>query len=181
MMVQRPEPDEFAPFYASYIAKVGDVTDAAGTLREQGAAVGALLGTVSDAASRFRYAPEKWSVRELVGHVADAERVFAYRLLRVARGDETPLAGFDEQAYVREAGSDNRALDSLVADWQAARAATIAMVRGFDAAVWPRRGTANGQPVSARALLYIIVGHVEHHADVLRTRYRVGSATPADR
>lgn len=181
MMVQRPEPDEFAPFYASYIAKVGDVTDAAGRLRQQGNAMGALLGTVSDTASGFRYAPGKWSVKEVVGHVADAERVFAYRLLRVARGDETPLAGFDEQAYVREAGSDSRSLDSLVADWQAARAATIALVHGLDAVVWRRRGTANGQPVSARALLYIIVGHVEHHSDVLRTRYGVGSPGPAAR
>lgn len=181
MVVQRPNPDEFAPFYASYIAKVGDVTNASRQMRAQGDLVRALLGSVPEAASHFRYAPEKWSVKEVLGHVADAERVFSYRLLRIARGDETPLAGFDEQAYVREAGFDRCALEDLLASFQAARDATVALVDGLDAASWQRRGVANGQTVSARALLYIVLGHVEHHAEVLKTRYGIGAAGPAAR
>jgi hypothetical protein len=181
MLVQRPEADEFAPFYASYVVKVADVTDAPRRLREQGEAMSALLGPVSEAASAFRYAPGKWSVKEVVGHMADAERVFSYRLLRIARADETPLAGFDEQSYVREAGFDRLALEDLTASFQAARAATAALVHGLDTATWQRRGTASGLPVSARALLYIILGHVEHHGEVLKTRYGIGSAAAAPR
>ena len=176
MSVQRPKPDEFAPFYAGYIARVADVADAPGRLRDQGEAVGALLGSVSEVASVFRYAPEKWSIKEVLGHLADAERVFAYRLLRVARGDETPMPGFDEQAWVREAGFDRSSLEDLSDSFQAARAATSALVRGVDPGAWHRRGVANGHPVTARSLLYIVLGHVEHHLEVLKTRYGVGTA-----
>jgi uncharacterized damage-inducible protein DinB len=181
MTVPRPGPDEFAPFYANYIAKVADVAEAARALRAQAEALRALLGAVSEDAAAFRYAPEKWSIKQVVGHMTDAERVFAYRLLRIARGDDTPLAGFDETEYAREAGSDRRTLEDLLAEWQSTRAATVALAQGLDAAAWPRRGSANNYPVSARALLYIILGHVEHHTEVLRTRYGVGSAGSAAR
>ena len=180
-MLARPGPDEFAAFYAAYIARVPDIDDGGDRLGAQRDAVCALLGTVAEGASRFRYAPGKWSVNEVLGHLADAERVFSYRLLRLARGDETPLAGFDENAYVRAGGFDARGLEERRADWRAVREATLSLVRGLNGSAWEGRGLANGHLVSARALLYIILGHTEHHLEVLRTRYGVGLGGPATR
>jgi hypothetical protein len=112
-------------------------------------------------------------VREVVGHLCDAERIFAYRLLRIARGDETPLAGFDENTYVPAGSFESRELNALIKEWMATRDSTIALVRGLPADAWTRRGTANGKNVSAAALAYIILGHVEHHLGILRDRYGV--------
>lgn len=136
--------------------------------------VPAVLISVPKDQEGFRYAPEKWSIREVVGHLCDAERIFSYRLLRIARGDATPLPGFEEKDYVKHGGFDARSLADVTSDWTAARRSTIALTRGLAPEVWERRGTASGQTVSARALLYIIVGHVVHHMGVLRERYGVG-------
>jgi hypothetical protein len=113
----------------------------------------------------------------VLGHLSDAERVFAYRLLRIARGDETPLAGFDENSYVPAGVFDKRQLNSLIREWMTVRDATIALVRGLPADVWTRRGSANGHNVTAPALVYIILGHVEHHLRILRDRYGVQMVT----
>ena len=131
------------------------------------------FSAVTEAGAGHRYAHDKWSVREVLGHLCDAERIFAYRLLRIARADATPLEGFDENTYVPAGAFDNRALGDLIADWTATRSATIALVRGLPADAWARRGTANGKPVTATALAYIILGHVEHHLGVLHDRYGV--------
>jgi hypothetical protein len=173
LSIARPASGEYADFYGGYIARVADSANAIQDLVKQRERVSALLNPLSDAQAAFRYAPEKWSVREVVGHMADVERIFGYRLLRIARGDGTPLPGFDENAYVRLAGSDARALGDIVAEWVAVRNATIALVQGLPPAGWERLGTANGSPISARALFYIIAGHVEHHCEMLRTRYGV--------
>lgn len=169
--VPRPHQDEFAPFYADYIAWVPDGADAIHALNVQREQVATLLGTIAEEQAGFRYAPEKWSIKELVGHMADAERVFAYRLLRISRADETPLPGFDENAYVRMSGFGERAMIDLASDWIAVRHATVALVQGMGATMWERRGMANGRTVSARAILYIILGHVAHHCNVLHERY----------
>ncbi len=171
IQIPRPLPHEHATFYASYVARVADSVDAVRDLTAQRDRVSALLSPVSNARAGFRYAEDKWSIREVIGHVADVERIFGYRLLRISRGDETPLPGFDENVYVRSSGFDGRALDELLSDWMAVRNATVGLVRGTPAASWERRGTANGHPISARALFYIIVGHVEHHCEVLQSRY----------
>jgi hypothetical protein len=174
-VVRRPDPSEFAPFYAGYVARLPDGADPVQLLSAQVESVPAVLRGVPRERERFRYAPDKWTIKDVVGHISDAERIFAYRLLRIARHDTTPLPGFEEKDYVRAGGFDARALADLTADWVAARRATISLVQGLGADVWDRRGTASNHPVSARALLYIIVGHVAHHLAVLRERYEVGA------
>lgn len=166
----RPAPDESAAFYAGYIARVPD-GDIRVTLATEGEHTVALLRTVDAERAAHRYAPEKWSVAEVVGHVIDAERVFAYRLLRVARGDATPLPGFDENAYVAHSRADARPIADLVAEWRTVRAATRSLLEGLGADAALRRGTASGHPVSARALAWIIAGHERHHRTLLVDRY----------
>jgi hypothetical protein len=176
--IARPTPDEYAPSYAGYIDRIGEGADPLDVLHQQLDTIPALLGGLAESQADARYAPSKWSVKEVVGHVGDAERVFAYRLLRIARGDATPLSGFDQDGYVKLGAYGRTPLRDVVADWAAVRHATLTLVARLEPAAWDRRGVANGKPVSARALLYIIPGHVEHHANVLRTRYGVGAPRP---
>jgi hypothetical protein len=170
--IGRPEGDEYTPFYAAYIARVSE-RDILGVLARQSEETRAALGSVPDGRAGWRYAPGKWTIREIVGHLADVERIFAYRALRIARGDRTPLAGFDENAYVPASGADARPLAELVEELAAVRQATLTLFRGLTPPAWQRRGTANGAPISVRALAYIIPGHERHHLEVLRTRYGV--------
>lgn len=169
-LIGRPQPDEAASFYHDYIARVpeGNLPQ---QLLEQLQEVGDLFTGVTDQAALARYAEGKWSVKEVLGHLCDAERIFSYRLLRIARGDSTPLPGFDENAYVPAGHFDQRPLPLLLAEFRAVRQSTAALVDGLGDDLWTRRGEASGKPVSARALAYIIVGHVAHHLAVLRERY----------
>jgi uncharacterized damage-inducible protein DinB len=144
---------------------------------DQLAEVERLFGSLDDTAALARYAPGKWSIKEILGHLTDAERIFAYRLLRVARGDATPLPGFDEKAYVPAARFDERPLRALAAEFRAVRLSSVALASGIPSTSWSMVGQASGKPVSARALVYIIVGHVAHHLGVLRERYGLGAET----
>jgi hypothetical protein len=171
--LSRPAPGDFDPAAAGYVALAPEISDAVAQLASQRDAVDHRFSAVTGARAGHRYAAGKWSVREVLGHVCDAERIFAYRLLRIGRGDETPLPGFDEKTYVPAAGFESRSLGDLVEEWTAARDATIALVGGLPAEAWTRRGTANGKSVTASALPYIILGHVEHHLGILRDRYGV--------
>ncbi|HVG43653.1 MAG TPA: DinB family protein [Longimicrobium sp.] len=166
----RPAADEHAPYYARYIDLVpdGDLLD---YLQRQMESAAAFLRAIPAEKHGHRYAEGKWSVREMVGHIADTERIFAYRALRFARADQTPLAGFDENAYVPAANFDARDLDSLVDEWVHVRLATLALLRGLDAGAPLRRGKANDQEISVRALAWVTAGHVDHHAAILRERY----------
>jgi len=168
----RPSAEEFAPFYAGYVAAVpsGDVTR---TLAEHAEAFLARLKGLSDEQAMFAYAPGKWSVKEVICHITDAERIFTYRLLRIARGDATPLASFDENAYAVESAANDRALDTLLGEFAAVRGATLALLRWIPEAAWTRRGTASGKEISVRALAWITAGHALHHANVLAERYHV--------
>jgi uncharacterized protein (TIGR03083 family) len=172
--IGRPEADEVPPHYVGYIERVPE-SDPVAVLATQIDVTAALLRGLSEADALKRYAPGKWSVKEIVGHLTDTERIMAYRALRIARGDETPLPGFDENAYVPPAKFDARALANLVADLRTVRAATLALFRSFDANAWRRRGTASGKPVSVRALGFMIPGHERHHVEILKTRYGVGA------
>lgn len=174
--LERPAPDEFDAFYASYIARVPTVSDAVRQLAAQGDDLARVLAAVPEAQAGFRYAAGKWSIREVLCHVCDAERVFAYRLLRIGRGDGTPLAGFDEDAYARAAEGDRRMQADVVDEWRSVRGATSSLVGGLPGAAWTRRGVANHKPVSGRALVYIILGHVEHHRHVFAERYGLALA-----
>jgi hypothetical protein len=172
LSVPPPRADESKAFYHGYIAQVPG--EEIGTyLETQLPELERLLAPLDEAAARFRYAPGKWSIKEVVGHLADSERIFGYRLLRIGRGDATPLPGFDENAYVPAGDFDARPLASVVGELRAVRQSTIALADGLPTGAWTRRGQASGAVVSARALAYIIVGHLTHHARVLRERYRV--------
>ena len=175
--VTRPGADESAPFYAGYIARIPVEANPVVELSAQLQTLPKLLSIVGETGAGFRYAPGKWSIKEVLGHLADAERIFGYRLLRIARADQTPLAGFEENDYVRAADFDRRSLAELIGEWELVRQATVALVKSLEPALWDRRGTASGHSVSARALLYIIPGHVLHHMEVLRTRYGVREKT----
>lgn len=173
--VGRPEADEIPSHYVGYIKRVPEL-DPVMVCAAQIEITEALLHGLSENDAMYRYERGKWSVKEVVGHLADVERIMAYRALRIARGDTTPLPGFDENAYVPVAKFDSRSLADLVGELRTARAATLALLRTFDADAWRRRGTASGKPVSVRALAYMIPGHERHHVDILRTRYGVGDA-----
>ena len=166
----RPEASEYAPYYERYVSLVpdGDVT---GTLARQGEEVLALLGGVTEERAGFRYEPGKWSVKEVVGHVIDAERVFAYRAMAIARGDRAALPGMDQEEYMAGSDFDARTLADLAEEFSHLRRSNVLMLRGLTPAAWSRRGVASGNEVTVRALAYIIAGHAAHHLQVLRTRY----------
>ena len=171
--IARPADSEYAPFYAGYVARVPD-GDVVALLRAQLGETLALLRDVPESRGGFRYAEGKWSIKEVVGLLADTERVMTYRALCIARGDRTPLPGFDENAFVRHASFDARTLTSLLAELELVRAASIALFETMTAEEAARVGTANDREVSARALAYIVAGHERHHVALLRERYLGG-------
>ena len=166
----RPDPSEYAPYAVEYVSRVpeGNVIDMlASQIEETEALVRGLAPGMPDK----RYAPGKWSIREIIGHLADAERVFSYRALRFSRGDATPLAGFDENAYVAAAPFTRVGIDDLMSELKNLRSATLHLYRNLDDEALMRRGIANGVETSVRALAFVIAGHEHHHLEVLRTRY----------
>jgi hypothetical protein len=168
LILARPQPSEYSPFYAGYVSSVPDGDLIAILERDE---TRALLGGLSDEVARQRYAPGKWSVKEVVGHIADTERVMSYRALRFGRGDPTPLAGFEQEDFVRGASWDEIPLATLLDDLAAVRRATLSLFRGFSEAALARQGTANATPVTVRALAAIIAGHERHHLRIVRERY----------
>jgi hypothetical protein len=166
----RPAEDEYAPYYGTYVNRVpaGDVL---ALLARQLDETAAFLAGIPPARAAHRYAQGKWSVKEVIGHLSDAERVFSHRAFRFGRGDATPLPSFDENRYVPESGADLLPLEDLAREFAAIRRSTLALFHGLPAAAWSRRGAASGKMVSVRALAWITAGHELHHLDVLRTRY----------
>ena len=168
----RPEPTEYAPPFHTYVTQVpeGDVVS---LLRIDGRELVDAIGRIPEARGGHRYGPDKWSIREVIGHLIDAERIFSYRALRIARGDQTPLPGFDENTYVAAAGSDDRTLVELTRELAAVRESTVLMLESFRDQFWARTGNANGAAMSVRALAYVLAGHPRHHLRILRERYGV--------
>lgn len=171
MTISTPQPGDYAPPFQTYVDAAAAVGDDALAVLDGQEALLAAMASWPEAKAGHRYAEGKWTVREVIGHLADAERIFAYRLLRIARGDATPLAAFDENAYQQTAGFDARSLADVVAELRAVRAASFALVRSLDAAALDREGTASNKRTTARALVWITAGHVQHHAVILRDRY----------
>lgn len=169
----RPGPDEYAPSFADYVGRIAEDEDILAVLESQRDSVMDRLRRIPESRGNYRYAPGKWSIKEVVGHLSDTERVFAYRALRIGRGDATPLTSFDDQAYVDELHASNRTLFDLLEEWGDVRRASIALFRNFPAQAWQRRGIASGQPTSVRALGFVIAGHVRHHLETLESRYRI--------
>ena len=169
--IGRPETDEYNPYYGRYIEQVqGD--DALAVLATQLQEMEPMLRGLTEERSLHRYAQGKWSVKEVLNHLSDSERVFAYRALRFARADATPLASFDETAWAPASGSDRRPIGEIVGELRAVRAASLALFQSLAAEAIVRRGEASGHPVTVRALAWIIAGHMRHHAHLLRERYR---------
>jgi hypothetical protein len=170
MMIGRPERSEAFEYYFTYIDQVGD-GDVREVLERQLDETVSLLGGVFEERSLWRYAPGKWTVRQAVGHVNDAERVFTFRALWFGRGFDSPLPSFDQDVAVPSAGSDERTLASHIEEFRAIRGATLQLYRNLPGDAWMRQGVASGRAVSVRALAYITAGHVAHHNRVLRERY----------
>ena len=171
MKLARPEAGEYAAYYEKYIALVPG-NDVAGALETQRMQTMQLFAGRSERDGNFRYAADKWTVKQVLGHVSDSERIFTYRALRIARGDQTPMEGFEQDDYVRSGGFNERPLASLVEEFAYVRSASLALFRSLGAeAAWVRRGTANKNEVSVRALAFITAGHELHHRQILEERY----------
>ncbi len=166
----RPDPDEYAPYYAGYIAGIPD-GDILATLEAQGETTAGLLAGIPEERGDHRYAPGKWSLKEVVGHVNDAERVFALRALAFARGERAALFGMEQDEWVAAAGFDRRTVRSLAEEFRAIRLATLHLFRGLAPEDWARRGTASGVRFTVRAIPWILAGHERHHVHVIRERY----------
>ncbi|MCE1229666.1 MAG: DinB family protein [Firmicutes bacterium] len=173
IVIARPTAQDHLDYHAAYVARVPD-GDFATLLEAQGSDLERDLSDFAEPAAEQPYAQGKWSVKQVVGHLADAERVMAYRLLRIARGDATPLQGFDQDAYVEAGAFNARSLGDLVAEFQTQRRATVALLKGLSPETFSRRGIIKGHPMSAGALLYVIYGHVAAHIEGLREHYGVG-------
>lgn len=170
MKLARPEPGEYASSYEKYI-RLYPGKDVVGALEAQRLQTMQLFAGRSERDGNFRYAVDKWTVKDVVGHITDSERIFTYRALRIARGDQTPIEGFEQDDYVRGGGFNERTLASLVEEFAQVRGATLALVRSFGEDAWLRRGTANKNEVSVRALAFITAGHELHHRQILEERY----------
>jgi hypothetical protein len=166
----KPQPNDYAPYFDRYISLVSE-DDVVAAFEAQGRETAALLAGISEEKSAFRYAPDKWSIKQVVGHIADAERVFAYRLLCVARGETQSLPGFEENDYMRNANFDALPFAQVVEGFADTRRATLSLVHSLSDEAWSRTGVANDNRVSVRALAYTILGHERHHLRVLRERY----------
>lgn len=171
-MNTRPNTDEYAEFYAGYVGLVTE-TDAIATLHSQIDELRQAIGSLSDERGSYRYADGKWSIKELVGHIIDAERVFAYRILRFARADETPLPGFDQDPYIDHNNAPSRAFADLVEEFDLVRRSNIKMIENLNETDLLRRGTASENPITVRALITIMIGHARHHLNILNERYLV--------
>lgn len=170
MHSSRPSPTEYAPYFKRYIDLVSE-SDFTTVLAGQPAEYGALLGKLSQQQAGFRYAPGKWSIREVVGHVIDAERVFGYRALCIARGETVSLPSFDENAYAARSSHDAVALEKLLEELAQVRRGHLALFEHMDQAAWERTGVVNQNAISVRGLAYIMTGHARHHAGILNERY----------
>ena len=171
MKLSVPTTHEYAPFYADYIERATKREGVFAALSQQIDELHEVLDALTDTQARFKPGPEEWSIKEVIGHLNDVERVFSYRLLRISRNDPTPLSGFEQEDYVRAAGFDKYALNDLVCEFDYLRRANILAIQNMSEEALHRHGTATGATVSARALIYMLVGHVEHHMASLQEKY----------
>ncbi len=175
--IARPAPTEYVPHFARYVDLVpqGDVLD---LLRRQVDETAALVGALGDRDAEYRYAEGKWSIKEVIGHVTDTERIFVYRALCFARGEAARLPGFDENAYARHSNAGSRPIRDLVTELKTVRAATLTFFAGLGEEDLMRRGTANQREYTVRAIAWITAGHERHHAGIVRERYLPGLKRP---
>ncbi|MFI5134708.1 MAG: DinB family protein [Chitinophagales bacterium] len=170
MKIAKPNPDEYAPYYADYIAEV-DTDNPIKGLKQSGKELTKLISSLSKKQLKHRYAEGKWSVKEIFAHLIDAERIFCYRALRFSRNDKTELPGFEENDYAPASRADERKIKSMLREFEALRNSTIQLFESFDEEMMMRTGSANKNPFSVRALVFIIIGHQKHHLGVIKERY----------
>lgn len=173
-MIGKPEENEYAAFYAGYVQRVPAGSDIITLMSAQPGELTAKLNSVSEEKAMERPEAGEWNIKEVMGHICDTERIFAYRALRIARGDATPLAGFDQNTYVNGTQFDRRSLTDLIAEFEAQRKANVLCFKALTDEESKRMGTASDVPITTRALLYCMVGHVMHHIESLKQDYRVG-------
>ena len=172
--IARPAPTEYAPYHEKYVSLIPD-GGIVNTLTQQAGEMLNLLRSIPEAQGNSRYAPEKWSIKEVVGHIIDCERIFAYRALRFARNDPSPQPGFEQDDYVRNAAFDDLQLADLASEFECVRHASVYLFKSLTEEAWLRTGNANGADLSVRAIAHIMAGHELHHVGILRTRYLVAS------
>lgn len=168
----RPQPNEYNPFYKDYIDLV-DTENVVQMLIQQGQKAYTVIQQLTPEEAAYRYADGKWCVQEIIGHLVDTERIMAYRALCISRGEDTPLPGYDHEAYVEQADFESRSLQSLSTEYDALRNANISMFNSFGKKQIKRTGTANNATLSVRALAYIIAGHEKHHLNILEEKYGI--------
>ncbi|MET1014858.1 MAG: DinB family protein [Paenisporosarcina sp.] len=168
----KPAIGDYPTYYANYIKLVseGSLKD---ILLKQLEETTALISNVNEEQAYYRYASDKWTLKEVIGHITDTERIMSYRLLRFARGDQTALAGYDDESYVMEAAFHSRSLSDLLEDFITVRHSTISLIEGLSEASWNKKGIANNGEISVRALAYIIAGHELHHRKILEDKYLI--------
>ena len=168
--MNRPQADEYPVFYKGYIDTVKD--DVLSELENQIVSFKALLKEIPEEKAGFAYAEGKWTIIELIGHILDTERIMAYRALRIARNDSTPLAGFEENDYVANAHFADRSLNSMAEEFEYLRKANLFLIRSLNETELGRVGISNEKPISVKALVFIIAGHLNHHIRILKERYQ---------
>jgi len=171
--MRRPLESDYAPFFAGYVSLVTE-DDVLSVIERQSSETQRLISSLDEQRAMHRYAEGKWSVKQVIGHVTDGERVFGYRAMCIARGETNSLPGFDENVYMKYANFDSWRLGDLAESYALVRRSNIVMFRNLDDEAWDRRGVANNNPVTVRALAFVIAGHERHHLNVLRERYLVG-------
>ena len=177
MKISIPTTHEYSPFYADYIERATKRVDVEAALSSQIEELHAALDSLTDTQARFKPGPEEWSIKEVIGHINDVERVFSYRMLRISRNDATPLPGFEQEDFVREAWFESAPLKDLVCEFEYLRRANILAITNMSEESMHRNGTASGMTVSARALIYMLVGHVDHHLASLQEKYLPAAVT----
>jgi len=167
---KKPSIHEYPSYYRGYIDFVpeGSLSD---NLVKQLEDTLELLSDITETQANFRYAPGKWTLKEVIGHITDTERIMSYRLLRIARGDKTPLAGYDDEKYVKESSFRTRSISELLEDFIVVRQSTLSLMRGLPETVWSRTGFANNSEISVNAIAYIIAGHELHHVKIIKEKY----------
>ena len=171
MNISAPTPEEFAPYYGGYIQYTLARGDAFTALSIQNDEIHAALGKLTDSQALFRDAPREWTIKEVMGHINDVERIFSYRMLCISRNDQTPLPGFEQEEYVRESTFNKYPIKDLIDEFELLRRANILTIRNLSDEAILRCGTASGFPFSVRALIYVLVGHVDHHMASLHEKY----------
>ncbi|AIQ13611.1 DinB family protein [Paenibacillus durus] len=172
-MNQRLLSEEYDESYEKYLKLVPEKGELADVLLEQSKTAFALFEGLTEEQGSYRYAPEKWSIKQLLGHLTDSDRIFAYRVLRISRGDQTPLPGYDENDFVNAAGFDSYSLEELTRQFKASRQSTLALIAAIPEEAWTRKGSSNGHPITARAQACLLIGHELHHLSIIKERYLV--------